>query len=153
MKGILRVIKSYVEVEIKDGAIVGCEFCEANDVDLKDDPMLIELQRQFDEYTHFTRHAFDIPLHLEGTDFQKKVWDALCTIPFGQVRSYKQIAEQIGEPKAYRAVGGACNKNPIGVIIPCHRVVGSNGKLTGYAGGLELKQFLLNHEDTINKHA
>ena len=84
-----------------------------------------------------------------GTDFQNKVWSALCTIPYGDVRTYKQIAQQIGHPKAYRAVGGACNRNPIGLIVPCHRVLGSNQSLTGYAGGLDLKELLLKLEDYI----
>ena len=85
-------------------------------------------------------------LVFQGTDFQKKVWQALLTIPFGETRSYKQIAEQIGNVKAVRAVGAANGKNPISIIAPCHRVVGANGKLVGFAGGLENKEILLKIE-------
>ncbi len=82
----------------------------------------------------------------EGTDFQRKVWAALCEIPYGQTRTYGQVACAVGSPKAARAVGMACNKNPVWITIPCHRVVGANGSLTGYAGGLEMKRQLLNFE-------
>ena len=87
-----------------------------------------------------------MPLTPEGTDFQKKVWEALKAIPYGETRSYAQIAAAAGNPKACRAVGGANNKNPLPVIIPCHRVIGADGSLTGYGGGLEIKRFLLNLE-------
>ncbi len=98
------------------------------------------------EYFEGKRKLFDLPLIMIGTDFRKKVWQALCDIPYGQTRSYKQIAEAIGNPKASRAVGLANNKNPIAIVVPCHRVIGSNGKLVGYAGGLDLKQNLLKME-------
>lgn len=101
---------------------------------------------QVREYLDEKRRYFDLPLQLQGTDFQLKVWKALCEIPFGETRSYKQIAEKIGNSKAIRAVGMANNKNPIAVIVPCHRVIGSNGKLVGYAGGLKIKQRLLRIE-------
>lgn len=101
---------------------------------------------QLKEYFEGKRKVFHIPVNPEGTDFQKKVWDALKSIPYGETRSYKEIAEKIGNKNASRAVGGANNKNPIGIIIPCHRVIGANGKLIGYAGGLELKKELLNLE-------
>jgi len=87
-----------------------------------------------------------LPLDFEGTDFQQKVWQALLSIPFGETRSYKQIAEQIGNPKAVRAVGAANGKNPISIIAPCHRVIGASGKLVGFAGGLENKDILLKIE-------
>ena len=92
------------------------------------------------------RKEFDIPLAPQGTDFQKKVWKALQNINYGTTASYKEIAQKINNPKAVRAVGMANNQNPIAIIIPCHRVIGSNGKLVGYAGGLELKQKLLELE-------
>ena len=98
---------------------------------------------ELQEYLAGKRTAFDIPLAPAGTDFQRAVWKALQNIPYGQTRSYADIAAVVGNPKATRAVGSANNRNPIAVLIPCHRVVGANGKLTGYAGGLALKQRLL----------
>lgn len=98
---------------------------------------------QLYEYLNGKRIAFDIPLNPEGTEFQKKVWTALCEIPYGETRSYKQIAEAVGNSKASRAVGMANNKNPIMIFIPCHRVIGANGSLVGYAGGLDMKEKLL----------
>ncbi len=98
------------------------------------------------EYFDGKRNRFDVPYKLKGTDFQKKVWNALCDIPYGETRSYKDIAIAVGNPKASRAVGMANNKNPITVIVPCHRVIGSSGKLVGYAGGLQMKKFLLEME-------
>ena len=108
--------------------------------------ILLETQKQLNEYFAGQRQVFDLPLDFEGTEFQQKVWQALLTIPFGETRSYKQIAEQIGNVKAVRAVGAANGKNPISIIAPCHRVVGANGKLVGFAGGLENKDILLKIE-------
>lgn len=101
---------------------------------------------QLDEYFAGKRREFDIPLNPHGTDFQLAVWKALREIPYGETRSYKEIAETIGNPNASRAVGLANNKNPIWIIIPCHRVIGANGTLTGYGGGLDMKQKLLELE-------
>lgn len=101
---------------------------------------------QLEEYLAGERKRFDLPLCPQGTAFQKKVWEALCTIPYGQTRSYADIAVQIGDPKACRAVGMANNRNPIAILVPCHRVIGKNGDLTGYAGGLEIKRRLLDLE-------
>lgn len=109
-------------------------------------PLLKEAARQLDEYFAGTRRLFDLPLNPTGTLFQKKVWDALVQIPYGKTQTYGQIASTAGNPKACRAVGMANNRNPIAIIIPCHRVVGANGTLTGYAGGLDKKEFLLNLE-------
>lgn len=109
-------------------------------------PILLETQKQLHEYFSGQRQVFELPLDFEGTEFQQKVWQALLTIPFGETRSYKQIAEQIGNVKAVRAVGAANGKNPISIIAPCHRVVGANGKLVGFAGGLENKDILLKIE-------
>ncbi|UFH51051.1 methylated-DNA--[protein]-cysteine S-methyltransferase [Pseudomonas sp. KNUC1026] len=109
-------------------------------------PVLRQACVQLEEYFNHQRQRFDLPLAFNGTPFQRQVWEALLTIPFGQTRSYQQIAEQIGAPKAVRAVGAANGRNPLSIIAPCHRVVGSNGTLTGFAGGLEAKRWLLGHE-------
>lgn len=109
-------------------------------------PILLKTQQQLSEYFAGQRTSFDVALDFLGTAFQKQVWQALLSIPFGQTRSYKQIAEQIGNVKAVRAVGAANGKNPISIIAPCHRVVGANGKLVGFAGGLENKEILLKLE-------
>jgi len=109
-------------------------------------PILLKTAQQLNEYFAGKRQQFDLPLDFEGTAFQQQVWQALLTIPFGETRSYKQIAEQIGNVKAVRAVGAANGKNPISIIAPCHRVVGANGKLVGFAGGLENKDILLKLE-------
>lgn len=112
----------------------------------KKHPVLLEAERQLSAYFAGKRETFSLKLDPAGTDFQKKVWEALLTIPFGETRSYAQIAQQVGSPKAVRAVGAANGKNPISIIAPCHRVIGSNGKLTGFAGGMEAKAFLLGLE-------
>lgn len=112
----------------------------------KNHPVLVETERQLQEYFDGERDSFSVPLDFKGTDFQKKVWKALLTIPYGETRSYAQIAKQIGSPKAMRAVGAANGRNPISIIAPCHRVIGANGKLVGFAGGLEAKTYLLDLE-------
>lgn len=114
--------------------------------ELKETALIKKAAKQLKEYFAGKRKLFELPLEPEGTEFQKKVWDALLKIPYGETRSYGQIAEQIGNKKASRAVGMANNKNPIAIIVPCHRVVGANGSLTGYAGGLNIKDILLNLE-------
>ncbi|MBC3339257.1 methylated-DNA--[protein]-cysteine S-methyltransferase [Pseudomonas proteolytica] len=116
-------------------------------VEVDDSPALLQAERQLNEYFAGTRDRFDLELDFEGTEFQKKVWAALLTIPFGETRSYSQIATQIGSPKAVRAVGAANGRNPISIVAPCHRVIGASGRLTGFAGGLEAKQYLLTLED------
>ena len=112
-------------------------------------PILLETQKQLSEYFAGKRQQFDLPLDFEGTEFQQKVWQALLTIPFGETRSYRDIAEQVGNVKAVRAVGAANGKNPISIIAPCHRVVGANGKLVGFAGGLDNKEILLKLESSL----
>lgn len=101
------------------------------------------------EYFERKRSLFTIPLAMHGTDFQKAVWSRLCAIPFGETRTYGQIAEEIGNPKSVRAVGMANGRNPISIVVPCHRVIGSDGSLTGYGGGLERKKFLLELEGAL----
>lgn len=114
--------------------------------DSRPEPVLIAAKEQLDEYFAGERRQFDLPLELCGTPFQKQVWNSLLTIPFGQTRTYGQLADQIGNPKAVRAVGAANGKNPISIIVPCHRVIGASGKLTGFAGGLDAKKMLLQLE-------
>lgn len=111
-------------------------------------PIILEAEEQLGNYFDRKLTTFSVPLNFIGTDFQRQVWAALLTIPFGEVRSYAEIAEQIQNPKAVRAVGAANGKNPISIIAPCHRVIGSNGKLTGFAGGLKAKAYLLNLESS-----
>jgi methylated-DNA-[protein]-cysteine S-methyltransferase len=112
-------------------------------------PILLETERQLGEYFKGKRKSFSLPLDIRGTQFQKNVWEALLAIPFGETRSYGQLAKQLGNPKATRAVGAANGRNPISIIVPCHRVIGSSGKLTGFAGGLDRKALLLDLERNI----
>jgi len=113
-------------------------------------PLIKKAAQQFGEYFDGKRKSFNLPLILRGTDFQIKVWNALQKIPYGKTISYGELAAIIGNPKASRAVGMANNRNPIPIIVPCHRVIGHDGSLTGYAGGLELKRLLLELEKTSN---
>jgi len=106
-------------------------------------PVLCEAERQLKEYFAGKRTGFDLPLDFHGTQFQKRVWQALLKIPFGETRSYGQIARALGKPTAMRAVGAANGKNPLSIIAPCHRVIGKDGQLTGFAGGLKAKAHLL----------
>ncbi len=113
------------------------------DAEDRDHPVLVEAERQLGEYFAGRRRRFALALDMSGTPFQRKVWNALLTIPFGETRSYAQIAVQIGSPRAVRAVGAANGRNPLSIVAPCHRVVGSDGALTGFAGGLDVKAALL----------
>jgi len=114
-----------------------------------DHPVLIEAERQLEEYFAGRRKQFALTLDVSGTAFQRRVWNALLTIPFGETRSYGQIATQIGNPNAVRAVGAANGRNPVSIVAPCHRVVGSTGALTGFAGGLDVKARLLAFEGAL----
>ena len=109
-------------------------------------PMLLRSEKELNEYFSHKRKAFTVPLDMRGTYFQKQVWEALLGIPFGETRTYGQLANQLGNPKATRAVGAANGRNPIAIIVPCHRVIGFSGKLTGFAGGLDAKDHLLKLE-------
>jgi len=109
-------------------------------------PVLRETARQLNDYFAGKRQGFSLKFDVAGTGFQKEVWQALATIPFGETRTYGEIARQIGRPKAIRAVGAANGRNPLSIVVPCHRVIGSNGKLTGFAGGLDTKAALLKLE-------
>ena len=133
------------------GALVRVDFADvlpAGGID-RETSLLREAARQLNEYFAGRRQVFDLPLRPAGTPFQQKVWHALQTIPYGQTRSYQEIAGQIGNLKACRAVGYANHNNPIAIIIPCHRVIGKSGRLTGYAGGLGLKERLLRLEQGV----
>ena len=112
-------------------------------------PLIKEAYRQLSEYLIGERKSFDLPFNPRGTEFQRQVLKALFDIPYGETRSYKQIAEAIGNPKAVRAVGMANNRNPLLIAIPCHRVIGANGKLVGYAAGIEMKEYLLKLEKSL----
>ncbi len=105
-----------------------------------------DVRQQLDEYFAGKRRDFDLPLDMQGTPFQLKVWEALLTIPFGETVTYGEQAQRIGQPKASRAVGMANGRNPVSIIVPCHRVIGKNGTLTGYGGGIAMKRFLLDLE-------
>lgn len=112
----------------------------------KDHDLLIQAEIQLMEYLNGTRKVFTLPLKTTGTAFQQAVWDALQQIPYGETVTYGQLAQMIQKPNAARAVGGGCNKNPIAIMIPCHRVIGANGNLTGFAGGITVKNYLLSLE-------
>ena len=137
-----------VLLEAENDQLTGCRFIFDTHIitSNQEDPFLQNVKKQLEEYFSGKRKKFDISLAPSGTLFQKSVWQALQKIPYGQTVSYKNVAEKINNPKAIRAVGMANNRNPIAIIIPCHRVIGSNGNLVGYAGGLKLKQKLLELE-------
>lgn len=125
----------------------GGNFLKANtDYYVKETDLISRTIYELNEYLKGGRKYFSVPVYAEGAPFRKKVWDALLTIPYGETKSYKQIAAETGNVKACRAVGSANNKNPAAILIPCHRVIGADGSLTGYAGGLEVKQRLLDLE-------
>ena len=131
----------------EDGTLLAISTHRTFTATVMETTLIKEAYRQFSEYLTGERKSFDLPFKLTGTDFQNRVWKALCEIPYGETRSYKQIAEAIGNPKAVRAVGMANNRNPLLVLVPCHRVIGSNRQLVGYAAGLDKKQFLLHLEN------
>lgn len=137
-------------IESEEEAITGLYFDHEDEMlSEQKEPetdLLKRAKEQLAEYFDGKRKNFDLPLNPSGTEFQKKVWQALCTIPYGQTRSYGEIAAQIGNPKACRAVGGANNKNPIIILIPCHRVIGADGSLVGFGGGLDAKRYMLKLE-------
>ena len=137
-----------VVISEQDGAITELFFAKdtPDGEDKQITPLLKEAEKQLLEYLSGNRRKFDLKLEAKGTEFQKTVWNTLQEIPYGETRSYKQVAEMLGRPEASRAVGMANSKNPILVLTPCHRIVGSDGKLTGYAGGLEIKKTLLELE-------
>lgn len=135
-----------VTLEANDRAIVRVSFGKEPPAGRRT-PVLEHAQRELEEYFAGTRTGFTFPLELtQGTAFQQKVWRALGRIPFGETRSYGDVARQVGSPRAVRAVGAANKKNPIAIVLPCHRVIGADGSLTGFGGGLPVKKWLLEHE-------
>ncbi|MBS4201262.1 methylated-DNA--[protein]-cysteine S-methyltransferase [Bacillus sp. FJAT-49732] len=144
-----------IEIIGTQEAIISILFSEENKkvhfLQPETPPVLAECYNQLDEYFKGDRHEFTFPYQFEGTDFQKTVWGALIEIPYAKTGSYKDIAVSIRNEKAIRAVGSANGKNKLSIVIPCHRVIGSNGKLTGYAGGLWRKEWLLQHERSCQK--
>ncbi len=135
-----------IEITASDKGICSVYFVANPDKPVSPNEFTALAKQQLSEYFTNKRQVFELPLEQNGTAFQNQVWQALLTIPYGQVASYADIAQRINNPKAVRAVGAANGKNPISIIVPCHRVIGANGTLTGYAGGLERKQWLLQHE-------
>lgn len=142
-------------LEEEDGALVRVAFEReipagieemTEELPLQAKEVLEKAERQLDEYFAGERKVFNLPLAPKGTEFQKKVWAALCDIPYGETRSYGQIATAVGNPKASRAVGMANHRNPISIIVPCHRVIGADGRLVGFGGGLWIKEKLLKLE-------
>ena len=136
-----------LEIITENDKLKGINFVESFKETTKDDSFQKEIKKELMEYFEGKRKVFGIPLEVEGTEFQKKVWTEMAKIPFGERMSYGELAEKSGCPKGARAVGLACNKNKIPIIIPCHRVVGKNGNLTGFAGGLDIKAQLLKLEN------
>jgi methylated-DNA-[protein]-cysteine S-methyltransferase len=135
-----------ISITANNDAITALRFGAAVIGEVKETGLIKKAYSQLSEYLAGRRKEFDLPLEPEGTEFQIKVWSALRAIPYGAVRSYKEIAQAVGNEKACRAVGQANNKNPIAIIIPCHRVIGADGGLTGYGGGLGIKEKLLKTE-------
>ena len=133
-------------ISADENFLLSVKFVNHNFIENKENKIIRQTKKQLDEYFRGKRKKFELPLNPKGTEFQKKVWLQLMNIPYGKTSTYKDIATLIGNTNASRAVGNANNKNPIAIIIPCHRVIGSNNKLTGYAGGLDKKEKLLNLE-------
>lgn len=135
-----------LKIGYTDTAIIFLKRVDQIDVDNEQSLLSNLAFDQVREYLKGHRRTFDFPYELHGTEFQEKVWNALCQIPYGETRTYKEIASVVGNPKACRAVGMANNKNPLMVVVPCHRIVGTDGNLIGYAGGLDMKKALLELE-------
>lgn len=140
----------WLNITTSDNALMSIEFLKQKPnkkAESKNLPAIMKKTKtQLEEFFAGKRKIFDLKLQMEGTDFQKKVWNALRKVPYGKTLSYKDIAEKVGSHKAYRAVGLANNKNPISLVVPCHRIVGSNGKMVGYAAGVAKKAWLLDFE-------
>lgn len=153
MLGYMKSPIGLLKITASDTAVTAVEriiSAEEGQVEMEDktieNPFIRQCREELQEYFTGRRHSFDVPLAPSGTSFQQCVWNALCQIPYGQTRTYGEIAKMAGNPKASRAVGMANHRNPILILIPCHRVIGADGSLTGYAAGLEIKKYLLQLE-------
>jgi len=135
-----------IEVGGTESEILSVEFVEQRRTEYESHPLVREGVRQIREYLSGQRREFDLPLGLHGTDFQQQVWRQVLAVPYGQAATYQELADAIGNPKAVRAVGAANGKNPLPLIVPCHRIIGHDGHLVGYGGGLWRKEWLLRHE-------
>ncbi len=144
--GYIKVSAGIIKIICSEEYVFSVSFSDTIKENDKGSEVLDKALKQMNEYFSGERKKFDLPLYFEGTEFQKSVWNELRKIPYGTTVSYKDIAEGIKNEKAVRAVGNANNKNKIMIIVPCHRVIGKNGKLVGFAGGLDKKEFLLEHE-------
>lgn len=138
-----------LEIQASERGITKLIFSESTNSSVTPHLLINRCKRQLAEYFDGERREFDLPLDPQGTSFQRLVWTHLTKITFGQIVSYRDVANAINKPRAARAVGAANGRNPIGIIVPCHRVIGSNGSLTGYAGGLDRKAWLLKHEENL----
>ncbi|WP_372712862.1 methylated-DNA--[protein]-cysteine S-methyltransferase [Ilyobacter sp.] len=139
-----------IEICEETDGISSVEFVEKKKDEIESH-LVLKCRKELEEYLYGERMKFSVKLDMQGTDFQKRCWKELYKIPYGESISYGEQAENIGNPKAVRAVGGANGKNPIGIIVPCHRVIGKDGKMTGYAGGLWRKEYLLRRENEIKR--
>lgn len=140
-----------VEIAGNEYEVTSIIFAEGKGISDGIPEVLKNAYNQLDEYFNGKRKVFDLKLSLDGTEFQRKVWRELMNIPYGETLTYKDIANKLGNINAVRAVGNANGKNPISIVVPCHRVIGSSGELTGYSGGLERKAWLIEHEKNIMK--
>ncbi len=138
-----------IRITCDDDFVLGCDYIEKKTEKATETKLTKEVKKQLKEYFMGKRLEFDLPIKMSGTPFQMKVWNELLKIPYGKTCTYKDIAIAIGNPKAVRAVGNANNKNKLAIIVPCHRVIGSNNKMVGYAGGVFKKQVLLDHERSV----
>lgn len=141
-----KTVLGYIFIEEEASAITGVYLEKELSGTNKKTPLIEKTIQQLDEYLSGSRKTFTIEINLQGTNFQKKIWQELVKIPYGTAISYKELAQRVGNPKGFRAAGGACNKNPILLIIPCHRVIGADGKLVGFGAGLSVKERLLSLE-------
>ncbi|MGC3873424.1 methylated-DNA--[protein]-cysteine S-methyltransferase [Halomonas sp. GXIMD04776] len=143
----------FLQIKATEAGITHIDFVDECFEPVKPHPLIDDCKTQLEEYFQGRRQTFDVPLAPQGTEFQQRVWRQLRAIAFGETCSYAAISRKIGSPKSHRAVGAANGRNPLSIIVPCHRVIGSNGQLTGYAGGLERKKWLLQHEQSHLEYA
>lgn len=139
----------WIKIETSHEKVTGAHFCETKNIGDDPNDLTLETKKQLQEYFDKKRKVFDLKIEMTGTNFQKKVWQELLNIPYGKTISYLQLSKYIDNTKAIRAVGHANGQNPLPIIVPCHRVIGSDGSLTGYGGGLWRKKWLLQHEGSL----